>query len=297
MPHLATVLARGNVVCGIDAARPDMAGFETDFCRAIAAALFDAPDAIDVRPLDLSEAPGALVFGEVDVYVGPNDQAWPDTHVNLTLFYDAAGAIARNDVGIRQLIDMKFATICLIQDSIEERLFNEAAQAARVKYQSLLFNAGDYDEMYKAYDQGRCDVVVDNRVRLAQRQPELTVPRDHAPLDLVLPIGTRGPLASSDDANWAAIVDTIGNSLVHAEELRVDSAGLDAALTSDNTNIRQLLGIDGNIGSSLSMSNDFVVRVLRHIGNYGEVYTRHFPALPRGPNALAEDRSSTNPLH
>ncbi|HEY4688039.1 MAG TPA: hypothetical protein VIK33_01920 [Anaerolineae bacterium] len=293
VPWLATILERGNVNCGVDPMRPDYDAtrpdFDIDVCRAIASALFNDPDAYDVFPLDLNAAAAALRAGEIDVYIGPNDQALPGIVNGPTLFIDATGAIARADVGIRTIADLKFATVCLMQDTIDERLFNEAATAARVTHQPLLFNPGDFDAMYSTYDQGHCDAVVDNRIRLWQRLPTLTVPSDHDLIDLVLTIGSRGPITPSNDVNWSNIVAAIGNSLIRAEELGVDSAGIDAARTQDDTGIRELLGVEGDIGHRLGLSRNFAAWVVEHVGNLGEIYARHFGALPRGPNALVKD--------
>lgn len=296
VPHRDIVLARGNVICGIDPARPDYSptapNFDLDLCRAVAAALFDDADAYDTIPLTQNEAAAALDAGAIDLYVGPTGREWPGVHLGPTLFVDAAGAIARTDVHIARLSDLKFATVCLIQDSIDEQLFNAAADAGRVTVQSFLFNAGDVESMYQTYDEGRCDALVDDRVRLALRLPNLTVSRDHAFIDLTLPVGPRGLLTSQKDANWSTIVDQIGRSLLRAEALGVTSAHLDSALGSDDAAIRQLLGVDGAAGSSLGLSEDFVARIVTHIGNYAELYERHYPDLPRGPNALPQDGSN-----
>ena len=280
VPRLAIVLNRGHVICGIEAARPDLAGFDIDFCRAVAVALFDDAEAIDVRPLDWASGAAELKSGAIDVFMGSayggfGTQDW---------FFDAAGAIARTDVGITRLADLKFATVCMIQGSVEERLFNEAARAARVRVQPYLFSPGDDDAMYRTYDEGHCDAVVDNRVRLVQRLPALSAPREHALIDLTLPIGWHNPLTDLSDAQWSEAIASIAYSLFRAEELGVNSANVDAALNSDDPAVQELL-----LGSRLGFSGDFVARVIRHVGNYGEVYARHFPDLPRGPNALAKD--------
>ncbi|HET7090737.1 MAG TPA: transporter substrate-binding domain-containing protein [Anaerolineae bacterium] len=286
VPRREIVLERGNVICGIDVARPDLAGFDVDFCRAVAAALFDDAEAIDVRPLDLASGAAALRSSAIDVFIGgPAHTGVPEGPFgSQDWFFDAAGAIARTDVGITRLADLKFATVCMIQGSIEERLFNEAAGAARVRVQPYLFNPGDDDAMYRTYDEGRCDAVVDNRVRLAQRLPALSAPREHALIDLTLPIGWHNPLTDLSDAQWSEAIASIGYSLFRAEELGVSSENVDTALSSDEPAVQELL-----LGSRLGFSSDFVARVIRLVGNYGEVYARHFPDLPRGPNALATD--------
>lgn len=288
-PRIVTILGRGVLTCGIDAQRPELAGFETDYCRAVAAALLDNPDAVEARPLDREEAEAALRSGEIDVYLGSFDPLRPAFAYGQTLFYEAASAMARNDVGISRMADMKYVTICLIQDSIEEHIFGEAAAAARVKYQPLLFNTGDYDEMYKAYDEGRCDVVVDDRVRLAQRQSTLSVPRDQTLIDLALITGRRGPIAPAGDSSWPQVNLVISRALIQAEELDIASGNLDAALSSERDTVRRLLGLEGSAWADLGLTQDVVARMITHVGNYGEVYARHFPDLPRGPNALAKN--------
>ena len=286
VPRREIVLERGNVICGIDVTRPDLASFDVDFCRAVAAALFDNAEAIDVRPLDLPSGAAALKSGAIDVFIGgpAHTGVLEGPFGSQDWFFDAAGAIARIDVGITRLPDLKFATVCMIQGSIEERLFDEAAGAARVRVQPYRFNPGDDDAMYRTYDEGHCDAVVDNRVRLAQMLPALSAPREHALIDLTLPIGWHNPLTALSDAQWSGAIASIGYGLFRAEELGVSSVNVDAALSSDDPTVQELL-----LGSRPGFSSDFVARIIRHVGNYGEVYARHFPDLPRGPNALAKD--------
>jgi len=299
VPYRALVLERGNVICGVDPARPDYTpdgiNFDIDVCRAIAAALFDTPAAIDARPLDAGAGLAALRSGEIDVYLGPIDNPPPDVVAGPALFIDATGVMARNDVNIRTLTDLKFTTVCLLQDSIDERLFDAALAAARVRVQAFLFSASDYDAMYATYDQGRCDAIVDNRVRLGLQLPILSAPREQGVLDVALLIGRRGLLTVSRDANWSEVIAAIGNGLIQAEELDVNSANLDDALAGDDPAVLQLFGEEDDIGSGLGLTHDFVARAIRHVGNYGEIYARHFPDLPRGPNALELDGGQIAP--
>lgn len=285
------VMRRGNVACGIDPSRPDYVegeiNFDADLCHAVAAALFDNPDAVEFRTLDADTATGALISGEIDVYVGPISAESPAVIAGPPLFADATGALARNDVNIRTIGDMKFATICLIQESVDERLFNQALGDERVTIQPFRFRASDYDSMYSTYDQGRCDAVVDDRIRLAQRLPALSVPHEQAILDLALTRELRGLLTANDDVQWMTAIYNVGAALIHAEEHGIASDNLEDALASEDPVIREFLGAEGNAGQSLS--DDFATRIVRHVGNYAEIYTRHYPDLPRGPNALLKD--------
>ena len=288
MPRLATILSRGIVICALDSARPELAGFEADYCRAIASALFDDSEAVDLRPLDREAARAALRAGEIDLYFDSPAHGQPDFPSGQALFYEAAGAMSRSDVGITQITHMKYVTVCLIQDSVEERVFHAAAAVARVTYQPLLFNAGDLDAMYQTYDRGHCDVIVDDRVRLWQRRSTLSVPRDHQLLELALLTGQRAPVTHAD-SSWTGINQVISSALISSEDLGIASDSLDAALGSDDSAVRMLLGLEGNAWADIGLSGDFVARIIRHVGNYGEIYDRHFPDLPRGPNALAKN--------
>jgi general L-amino acid transport system substrate-binding protein len=55
----------------------------------------------------------------------------------------------------------------------------------------------------------------------------------------------------------------------------------------------RLLGLDpeARLGQGLGLTDDFMVRVLRHVGNYGEIYDRNLGPntplnIPRVLNAL-----------
>ncbi|HEY9806611.1 MAG TPA: transporter substrate-binding domain-containing protein, partial [Candidatus Obscuribacterales bacterium] len=74
--QLDTIISRGNVICGVSGELPGFSfvgqdgkysGLDVDVCRAIAAALFDNPDAVEFRNLNAKERFTAVQTGEVDV--------------------------------------------------------------------------------------------------------------------------------------------------------------------------------------------------------------------------------------
>lgn len=206
------------------------------------------------------------------------------------MFFDAVGVIARTDVGISELGDLSFTTICVIENSREQALFDAAAVAGRVQYQSFFFAMGDGETMYATYNRGHCDAIVDERVRLAQRLPNFSTPHEQAFINLTLLIGPHGVFTSARDANWTEIVRSVNSAIIQAEMLGLTSFNLENALSSEDIAMRQLLGLEGDAAARLGLSSDFVVRVISHVGNYAEIYERHFGSdLPRGPNALLED--------
>ena len=89
------------------------------------------------------------------------------------------------------------------------------------------------------------------------------------------------------------------HALIEAEERGITQTNVDAMVQKaeadpSQTALRRFLGVDGGLGSKLGLPDDFVVRVVRATGNYGEIYDRHLGpetpvAIPRGANRLAED--------
>jgi general L-amino acid transport system substrate-binding protein len=79
--------------------------------------------------------------------------------------------------------------------------------------------------------------------------------------------------------------------MVDAEELGVSKTNVDDQLKSANPEIRRLLGVEGQFGEAMGVTNDWAVRVLKSIGNYGESFERTIGQgsalkIARGINAL-----------
>jgi general L-amino acid transport system substrate-binding protein len=88
--------------------------------------------------------------------------------------------------------------------------------------------------------------------------------------------------------------------MMQAEESGVDSKNVDQMLSSGDPTVRRLLGVEGEAGKNLGLPADFMVKVLKQVGNYAEVYDRHLgPAginIPRGPNRLWKDGGLLYPM-
>ena len=107
------------------------------------------------------------------------------------------------------------------------------------------------------------------------------------------------PLAMIIDENqsdWADVVRWVQYGLLQAEELGITQANIDQIINDNigndsNNEIRNLLGIQGNAGELLGLPNDYMVQVIKAVGNYGEIYDRHFDSdvLPRGFNELSSN--------
>ena len=119
----------------------------------------------------------------------------------------------------------------------------------------------------------------------------LAKPYEHVILPDVVSKEPRGPAIRQRDDQWAMIVKWVHFAMLNAEELGVSSKNIDQALKSNKPAIKRLIGAESNLGEELGLSDDWVVRVLRAVGNYGETFDRNIGtrsklAIPRGLNNL-----------
>jgi general L-amino acid transport system substrate-binding protein len=305
--RLETILSRGQLICGVHGSFQGFGfvdsagvwtGFDVDFCRAWAAALFDDPNAVEFRGLSAQARFTAVQSGEVDVLA--RNSTWTytrDVELGLTFgpvtFYDGQAIMAPtsivSDPGAG-LAALEGANVCVQSGTTTELNLADQFRAAGVNYTPVVFE--DQNAAFQAYDEGRCDAITSDRSQLAtQGQAVLQNFADHIILDVVMSKEPLAPAVAQGDDKWADVVHWVVYGMIQAEELGITSANVDEFLTSEDPVVRRLLGVEGELGSKLGLSNDFVYRVIKHVGNYGEVYDRNLGPfnLDRGLNALWTD--------
>lgn len=300
---LETVKKRGYLICGVNNALPGFgylepdgtfSGFDVDFCRAIAAAIFNDPTKVEFRPLTAKERFTALQTGEVDVLI--RNTTWTlnrDTAVGLDFgpitFYDGQGIMVRAADNITKLEDLKGATICVTAGTTTEMNLADQMRKRGIEYNHVVFET--YDEVVAAYEEGRCDAITMDRSGLVSRKSTLADPAAHVILPEVLSKEPLGPSTIHGDNQWNDVVSWVVYGMIEAEEKGITSANVDEFLNSEDPEIRRLLGDEGDLGIGLGLDNRFVYYVIKHVGNYGEVYGRNLGPgtvfnLERGLNAL-----------
>ncbi|HEY8393487.1 MAG TPA: amino acid ABC transporter substrate-binding protein [Thermaerobacter sp.] len=301
--RLQVVLQRGKLICGVNGQLPGfsflepdgtMSGFDADFCRAIAAALFNDPNAVEFRPLSAQERFTAVQSGEVDVLM--RNTTWTlgrDTANGMefapTTFYDGGAIMVPKDKGIDSLEDLNGATICVLSGTTNEMVLTDRMRSIGASYTPKTFE--DADQLYATYEAGGCDAVTSDRSQLAGRRAKLKDPDAHVILDEILSKEPLGPAVKNNDSAWFDVVKWVVFATIQAEEFGIDSKNVDQFKNSDNPDIRRFLGVEGELGKSLGLSNDFAYRVIKHVGNYGEIYARNLGPgtelnLERGLNEL-----------
>lgn len=303
---LAKVTSRGELICGVNDqlagfgsvdSSGQFTGFDVDFCRAIAAAIFGDPTKVQFRPLSAQERFTAVQTGEVDVLI--RNTTWTtgrDTSVGMDFapvtFYDGQGMMVRTADNITDLQGMDGASICVQSGTTTEQNLADNFRALGLSYTPVVFETND--QTVAAYDEGRCDGFTTDKSGLASSRLKLQAPDDHVILDVTMSKEPLAPAVLQGDPQWHDIVDWVVFGLFSAEEYEITQANVDSFAGTEDPNIRRLLGIEGELGAGLGLENDFMVDVIKGTGNYGEIYNRHLGPettinIPRGPNAQYSD--------
>jgi general L-amino acid transport system substrate-binding protein len=147
------------------------------------------------------------------------------------------------------------------------------------------------DETVKAYDAGRCDVFTTDVSQLYSEKLKLTNANDHIILSEVISKEPLGPAVRHGDDQWFDLIKWTHFAMINAEELGLSSKTIDEALKSDKPDVKRLVGTEGNMGEQLGLTKDWAVRIVKLVGNYGEVFERNVGSgsklgIARGLNNL-----------
>jgi general L-amino acid transport system substrate-binding protein len=300
---LNTVKQRGTLVCGVSQGLPGFSspddrgnwtGLDVDLCRAIAAAIFNDAGKVKYTPLSAKDRFTALQSAEIDVL--SRNSTWTlsrDTSLGLNFaavnYYDGQGFMVRKALKINSALELNGASVCTQTGTTTELNVADYFRANKMKYEVLALATAD--ETVKAYDAGRCDVFTTDLSQLYAEKLKLTNSTDHVILPEVISKEPLGPAVRHGDDQWFDLVKWTHFAMVNAEELGVSSKTVDEALKSDKPDIKRLVGTEGNLGEQLGLTKDWAVRIIKLVGNYGEVFERNVGSgsklgIARGLNNL-----------
>ena len=300
---LAQVKTRGSLVCGVNEGLPGFSfvdergvwsGFDVDFCRALAAAVFGDAGKVKLVPLSADARFQALRDGKIDVL--SRNSTWTmgrETEFGLTFvgvtYYDGQGFMVPRALHVNSALELDGAKVCV--QSGTTTIDNLADFFASNKMTLEEVVSSSTDESIKNYDAGLCSVLTSDLSQLYALRLRLSKPRDHVILPDVISKEPLGPVVRDDDLQWINIVKWVHFVMVNAEELGVNSRTIDQALQSQKPEVRRLVGANGNFGEQIGLTNAWAVNIVRSVGNYGEVFERNLGAktplaIPRGLNQL-----------
>jgi general L-amino acid transport system substrate-binding protein len=300
---LKTVKDRGMLSCGVSQGLPGFSspddkgnwtGLDVDVCRAIAAAIFNDPTKIKFVPLSAKDRFTALQSGEIDVL--SRNTTWTlsrDTTLGANFtgvtYYDGQGFLVKKSLKVNSALELNSASVCVQTGTTTEQNLADYFKGNNMKYEVIAF--GSNDEAVKAYESGRCDVFTTDVSGLYADRLKLANPGDHAVLPEVISKEPLGPMVRHGDDQWFDLVKWVLFAMVDAEELGVTQKNVDDMVKSDKPELKRAFGTDGNLGEQLGLTKDWVIRIVKAVGNYGEAFDRNVGAgsklgIARGLNQL-----------
>ena len=300
---LSAVRRRGYLRCGVHQGlvgfalqdnRGQWRGFDVDFCRAMAAAIFGDADRARFTPLTAETRFDALAEDRIDVLW--RNSSWTmsrDTDGRFAFagvnYYDGQGFLVRRSLDLNNIAELNGARVCVAVGSTSALNLADEFRSRGIVYTPVV--TPTEEAARAAYGRENCDAFSGDISALAAARTTLPDPQQHAILADVLSKEPLGPITRRGDEQWTALVRWTLNAVIVAEELGVTRANAQTlARESTDPRIRRLLGVDGDFGAALGLSSTWALDMVRATGNYGEIFDRNLgPQSPldltRGMNA------------
>ena len=302
-PTLDAIKARGNLECGVHLGLPgfsfandkgEWSGIDVDYCRALAAAILGDATKVKFTPTSVQQRWPILQSGQVDL-LSRNTTITFSRNATLGVnfqgvnFYEGQTFVVRKG-SAKVPKDLDGASVCVAAGSTEEK--NAADWAKENGLKISIINFGKNDDAIAAYDGGRCDAYTAGIGALAGQRIKLKNPDENVVMSETISNDPQGPTTRWGDERYQLVVRWVLNGMIAAEALGVTSKNVDEMKAkSQNAEVRRLLGVDGNFGQLLGLSNDWMYNAIKQVGNYGESYERTVGMssplkLARGKNEL-----------
>jgi general L-amino acid transport system substrate-binding protein len=295
-PTLQAVKARGQLACGVNG---DTAGFSLpnsqgvmEGCRAIAAAALGDARKVKFVPLTTENRFTALQSGGVDVLV--RETTWTlgreaslgflFTGIN---FYDGTGFLVKKSAGVTSAKQLDGATVCVQPGTSTELAVADFFRGNNMKFTPIEIQ--DLQQIQQTFLSGRCDAYsTDSSALAAFRHTRGAQAADLVLLPELISKEPLGPVVRKGDDKWFDIVRWTGFAQIDAEDHGVDQKNVDSQASSQNPDVRRLLGVDGDLGKQLGLDPKWAYNVIKQVGNYGDLWNRDMAPMgvPRGLNNL-----------
>ena len=300
---LKAVQDRGSLVCGVSSGIAGFSikddagawsGFDVDFCRALAAAIFNDPSKVEFVPLSASERFDALKNKKIDVL--SRNSTWTmgreaDSGIVFAGvdYYDGQAFLVPKSRGLTGALELDGSKVCIQNGTTSEPNAKDFFESNHINYE--IIHGATVADVVADYLSGKCDALTTDESQLFALRSQFPKPGEHAILPDVISKEPLGPAVRQDDMQWFNIVKWLNFALLNAEELGVGSKTVDAAMQSQKPAVKRLIGAEGDFGKSLGLSNAWAADAVRAVGNYGEIFERNVGVhsklgIPRGLNEL-----------
>ena len=301
---LDSIKQRGALRCGVNTgligfSAPDAQGkwhgLDVDFCRAVAAAVLGDPNKVQFVPTNTQNRFTVLQSGEVDIL--SRNTTWTASRDSTlgavfagTIFYDGQGFMVKKSANVKSASQLNGATICVQPGTTTELNLSDYFRTKKMNFRPVVVN--ELQQVEQAFFSGRCDVFTTDISGLAATRLKAPNRDDYVILPEAISKEPLGPLVRRGDWEYFTIVKWVLAGLIEAEEYGVTSSNVDKLKAeSKDPPIQRLVGTSGDIGKGLGLDNDWLVRALKAVGNYGEMYQRNVGpiGIARGVNAQWRD--------
>ncbi|PZU83297.1 MAG: amino acid ABC transporter substrate-binding protein [Shinella sp.] len=284
---LETVKKAGTLKCG---ANGQLAGFSTvdsagkwtgmdvDFCRAVAAAVLGDANKAEPVPMTPQQRFPAIQSGEIQLLTHTvtatlTREASVGMLFAKPIFYDGQAFMVKKSLNVGSAKELDGASVCVKPGTVTEQNIADFARANNIKLEPVVIE--QQQQVVEAFLNDRCVAFTDDSTALASVRSEQSNPDDFVILPEVLSKEPLSPAVRADDPRWFMIVSWVREGLVAAEELGVTQANVDEMKGSKDPAVQRLLGVSGDLGSLLGLSNDWMYNAIKAGGNYGEIYERN----------------------
>jgi general L-amino acid transport system substrate-binding protein len=301
---LDDVKARGVLKCGVNTgllgfaekqSDGSWAGFDVDFCRAVAAAALGDASKVEYVGLTAQNRFEKLKAGEVDLlarnttWTMERETKWPIRFTGVS-YHDGQGFMVAKLSGVASVFNMSQASICFVSGTTTQANVDDFFKEREMAYAAKVFDKAE--DAIAAYEKIECDAYTADQSQLYAIRMKLARPDEHVVLPEVISKEPLGPAVRAGDEQWFNIVRWTLFALINADELEVRGVNVaDEKANSKRAGVRRLLGVEGTFGADLGLDNDWAARAISAIGNYGEIFERNLGkdsklTIDRGLNNL-----------
>lgn len=301
-PTVDAIKKRDMLQCGVSTglagfSLPDSqgkwSGLDVDVCRAVAAALLGDANKVKFIPSNAQQRFPMLQSGEVDML--SRTTTWTlsrDTSLGFnfapTTYYDGQGFMVAKKLGVKSAKELNGATVCVQQGTTTEQNLADYFRATKMEFKPVVFT--ELTEVEGAFFSGRCDVYTTDASGLAStRAAKAGNPDDYIILPEIISKEPLAPVVRHGDDEFFDIVKWTVYAMLDAEEKGITSANVEEMKKSEDPSVKRLLGVTPGLGKMLGVDEEWVVKVIKQVGNYGEMFERNVGAktplkLARGLN-------------
>jgi general L-amino acid transport system substrate-binding protein len=199
--------------------------------------------------------------------------------------------MVKKGLNVKSALELSGSSICVQTGTTTELNLADYFKANKMDYNPVVFEK--VEEVNAAYDAGRCDAYTTDQSGLYAIRLTLSAPDEHVILPEIISKEPLGPAVRQGDDQWFDIVSWVHYALVTAEEFGITQANVEEMKNSENPDIKRFLGMEAEtkIGTDLGLENDWAVKIIKGVGNYGEIFDRNIGEgsplkIARGLNAL-----------